>query len=128
MIADTSTIQGNYEGGNVVDPFPNCDSDLSPALWPSDTDLVSTLGAIRLTLTTQHRPVHNIVQDAFEKIRSFLFFNHSFPDPVTIPDAVRDCLIAVAEESHDSMAPDVLSQLTQDSVYMDKLSYLVGVF
>ncbi len=125
-VADLPTVQEGGPGGHGAAADLLLDDDLHPAMWPSDTDLVSVPGTKRLALTIQCPPVRTIIQDAFENIRAFLLFDHSFPDAVSIPTVVRRCLISAAAESRNPRAPDILARLTQDDEYMDRLSRLVS--
>jgi len=119
----TEQEQDGGGGGNVA----GSSSNPPLAMWPSDTDLVSVPGTNRLTLTIQGPPVRAIIQDAFENIRAFLLFDHSFPDPVSIPSAIRGCLIGAAAESCNPRALDINRRMTEDDEYMNRLSRLVSV-
>ena len=106
-------------------PLPN--HNLRLAMWPTDTDLVFAPGTNRLMLTHQYPPVCAIMQDAFENVRAYLLFDHSFPDAISIPVAIRTCLLSATMESLNPRAVDIHGRLTKDFEYMDRLSYLVSV-
>ncbi len=121
----TEQEQEGGHGGGAAGPSPN--HNLRLAMWPTDTDLVFAPGTNRLMLTHQYPPVRAIMQDAFENVRAYLLFDHSFPDAISIPVAIRTCLLSATMESLNPRAVDIHGRLTKDFEYMDRLSYLVSV-
>jgi hypothetical protein len=98
-----------------------------PVTWPSETDLIFVLGTTKLMLSLQQQPLRTIIQEAFENMRAFLLFNHSFPDAATLLTVIRDCLVAATVDSQNPLALDIRNWLTQDDMYREKLSCLVRV-
>jgi hypothetical protein len=123
--SDISIPASQGDRGDLVDLL--LDSNLVQASWLSNTDLIFKPGTKKVILTYQRQPLHAIIQDAFENMRAFLLFDHSFPDAATLPTIVGGCLVAAATNSWDPLASDICKRLTQDTAYMEKLSQLVRV-
>ena len=99
--------------------------DEPDAAWPSDTDLVVSLGTNKVTLTIQHPLICMILQDAFENLRVSLLFKHAFPDAVLIPTFISLALIA-ATKAQRTRALDIYKRLICDEGYLVQLARLVS--
>ena len=124
LVDDIPAVQEGSGGGDAPDPDPFLGTNSTPVLWPRETDLVFT--GNRLSLTNQSPPIRAVLHDAFEGIQAFLLFDHSFPDAITIPGVVKDCLLTAALESQNPIAPYIHARMTQENEYINQLSRLVS--
>ena len=76
-------------------------------------------------LTQQHPVLRAVLQDSFEELKVYLLLMSSFPDAVSLPSVLRDCLISAATDSQYPLASDIRTQLHQDELYTEQLSRLV---
>jgi hypothetical protein len=120
-IGNISASQGG-SGGNKVDAFPHPNP---PHSWSNEMDIIFIPGTMRIMLTQQHLILHVVLQDSFEKLKVYLLLTSSFPNAVSLPSMLRDCLISAATNSQYPLASDICMQLHQDELYTEQLSCLV---
>ena len=121
---DTISASQGGSGGNEVDasPHPN-----PPPSWSNETDIIFIPGMTRIMLTQQHPVLCVVIQDSVEELKVYLVLTSSFPNAVSLPSVLRDCLISAATDSQYPLASDIRMRLHQDELYTEQLSRLVSV-
>ena len=122
-----ANVPMGQEGGGGDTTAPPLEHGMPHIVWTSDTDLVFIPGTTRLSLTIQSPPLRAIIHDAFENLRAFLLFDHSFPDGAAILTVIRDCLLTAAAESRNPRAPVIHDRMTREDGYLNHLICLVSV-
>jgi hypothetical protein len=105
---------------------------VAQATWPAETNIVYVTGTTKVKLSLQPQLLQIILQDAFEKVRFGLAFDHSFPSAKVLPAVVRKSLVEAAETRtfvdgrYNQSAACVHQRLLSDDDYEAKMARLVS--
>jgi hypothetical protein len=77
-------------------------------------------------LTVQSTLIRAVIQDAIERIRSFLAFDNVFPDLFETLNYIKEGLVMAAE--HNEAATSIHRRLLADHMYSINMSRVVSFY
>src|SRR5712671_3703987 len=95
------------------------------AMWPADMEINPISNSTKLGLGNQSESLCLVIRDTFKYLWGALCYINVFPDAMTMPTMIRDCLISAAK-GLGSRASNIHQRILSDEAYVNSLMPLVS--